>query len=145
ATALGGYEALSAAEIFAVEYWDLEQAKLRRGGKPPVFSGEIALVTGAASGIGKACVEAFRTRGAAVVGLDLQPVPDQRQDVLGVTCDVTHPDAVEKALDAAVRAFGGLDMLVLNAGIFPSSRRVEALTLDEWRRVMSVNLDANVH
>src|SRR5205823_3459306 len=67
ATALGGYEALRATDIFEVEYWDLEQAKLRRAGAAPVFSGEIALVTGAASGIGKAAVESFLARGAAVV------------------------------------------------------------------------------
>ena len=65
---LGGYRALSERELFEFEYWDLEQAKLRRAGLPPVFGGEIALVTGAASGIGRACVEALLKRGAAVVG-----------------------------------------------------------------------------
>src|SRR5437879_11844526 len=73
ARALGGYQALPAADIFAVEYWDLEQAKLRSGGTPAVFAGEIALVTGAASGIGRAAVDAFLARGAAVVGLDIKP------------------------------------------------------------------------
>src|SRR6185437_8760141 len=56
ATTLGGWEALPAQDIFDVEYWDLEQAKLRKGGSPPVLTGEVAVVTGAASGIGKACV-----------------------------------------------------------------------------------------
>ena len=56
-----------------MEYWDLEQAKLKKAGKPPVFAGEVALVTGAASGIGKACVESLLARGAAVVGLDRDP------------------------------------------------------------------------
>ena len=69
----GGYQALPESDIFDVEYWDLEQAKLRRGGSPPVFAGEVALVTGAASGIGKACVDALLKRGAAVVGLDINP------------------------------------------------------------------------
>ena len=67
AEALGGYRALSERELFEFEYWDLEQAKLRRAGQPPIFAGEIALVTGAASGIGRACVEALLRRGAAVV------------------------------------------------------------------------------
>jgi rhamnose utilization protein RhaD (predicted bifunctional aldolase and dehydrogenase) len=71
AALLGGYRALPARDIFDVEYWDLEQAKLRKAGAPPPFAGEIALVTGAASGIGKACVEALHARGAAVVGLDI--------------------------------------------------------------------------
>jgi rhamnose utilization protein RhaD (predicted bifunctional aldolase and dehydrogenase)/NAD(P)-dependent dehydrogenase (short-subunit alcohol dehydrogenase family) len=147
ATALGGYTALPAADIFAVEYWDLEQAKLRRSGTRPPLAGEVMLVTGAASGIGKAAVEVFLRQGAAVVGLDINPrVADLfgPPAFLGLPCDVRRPEQVEAALDAAVRTFGGLDMLVLNAGIFPSSRRIEALGLDEWRTVMAVNLDANL-
>src|SRR3984893_9713226 len=73
AEALGGYRALSEEELFEFEYWDLEQAKLRRAGPPPLFAGEIACVTGAASGIGKACVDSLLKRGAAVVGLDIDP------------------------------------------------------------------------
>jgi rhamnose utilization protein RhaD (predicted bifunctional aldolase and dehydrogenase) len=72
ATCLGGYQALPAEDIFAVEYWDLEQAKLRQGGNPPPFTGEVALITGGASGIGKACVDSFLRRGAAVIALDIQ-------------------------------------------------------------------------
>jgi rhamnose utilization protein RhaD (predicted bifunctional aldolase and dehydrogenase)/NAD(P)-dependent dehydrogenase (short-subunit alcohol dehydrogenase family) len=148
ATALGGYKALSAADIFAVEYWDLEQAKLRRGGSPPAFGGEIALVTGAASGIGKATAEALLRRGAAVVGLDINPsicgAFGKRPDYLGLQCDLTDPEAIDRALDESVKRFGGMDMLVLNAGIFPSTRRIEALPIEEWRRVMDVNLDANL-
>jgi NAD(P)-dependent dehydrogenase (short-subunit alcohol dehydrogenase family) len=148
ATALGGYRALSAAAIFAVEYWDLEQAKLRRSGATPPFAGEIALVTGAASGIGKASVEALVRRGAAVVGLDIDAkVSDMlggRPDFLGIRCDVTRSDEVDAALDAAASAFGGLDMVVLNAGSFGASRRIEGLSLTDWRSLMEVNLDANV-
>src|SRR5260221_2371140 len=73
AEALGGFQALAPKDIFDVEYWDLEQAKLKKGGKPQAFAGEVALVTGAASGIGKAAVEAFLARGAAVAGLRLYP------------------------------------------------------------------------
>jgi NAD(P)-dependent dehydrogenase (short-subunit alcohol dehydrogenase family) len=135
-------------DIFDVEYWDLEQAKLRKAGKPPVFSGEVVLVTGAASGIGKACVQAFLARGAAVVGLDINPdISDtggQRADFLGLTCDITSAEAVAEALDAGVKAYGGVDMLVVNAGIFPGGRRIDELADEEWRRVQHINVDANL-
>jgi rhamnose utilization protein RhaD (predicted bifunctional aldolase and dehydrogenase)/NAD(P)-dependent dehydrogenase (short-subunit alcohol dehydrogenase family) len=144
--ALGGWKALPAKDIFEVEYWDLEQAKLRRGGPTPVFTGEVALVTGAASGIGKACVDALLRRGAAVAGLDVNPEVARmhdRPDFLGIACDLTREDDVLAALDEAVCAFGGLDMLVLNAGIFPGGKPIGELGTDTWRRVMAVNLDAS--
>ena len=147
ATALGGFVALSAKELFDVEYWDLEQAKLKKSGALPLFAGEIALVTGAASGIGKACVDSLLARGAAVIGLDLNPSIEamhNRKDFLGIRCDITSERAVESALESAVKAFGGLDMLILNAGIFPASRRIDVLQGEEWRRVMNINLDANL-
>ncbi|HTU00594.1 MAG TPA: bifunctional aldolase/short-chain dehydrogenase [Candidatus Sulfotelmatobacter sp.] len=145
-SALGGWKALPAADIFEVEYWDLEQAKLRRGGPAPVFSGEVALVTGAASGIGRACVDSFLRRGAAVVGLDLSPGIvrlHERPDFRGIICDLTDEAAVAAALEDAVSAFGGLDMLVLNAGIFAPGRGIGELATEAWRKVMSVNLDAS--
>ena len=147
ANALGGYQALSASDIFDVEYWDLEQAKLRKGGKPPVFTGEVMLVTGAASGIGRACVDTFLARGAAVVGLDINGQVEgiqQRPDYVGITCDINDETALQQALERTVTTFGGLDMLVLNAGIFPQSRNIEMLDNAEWRRVMSINVDANM-
>jgi len=148
AEALGGYRALSENELFEFEYWDLEQAKLRRAGQPPTFGGEVALVTGAASGIGRACVEAFLKRGAAVVGLDIDPnvatCAGARPDYLGLPCDVTSEEAIARALEVGVRAYGGLDMLILNAGVFPAGTPVEKLGLEEWRKVFRVNLDANL-
>jgi rhamnose utilization protein RhaD (predicted bifunctional aldolase and dehydrogenase)/NAD(P)-dependent dehydrogenase (short-subunit alcohol dehydrogenase family) len=147
ATALGGWRALPARDIFDCEYWDLEQAKLRRSGPAPVFTGEIALVTGAASGIGRACVEALLQRGAAVVGLDVNPGIlrlHDRPDFRGIVCDLTAEAAVASALEEAVRAFGGLDMLVMNAGVFPEGEEIGELRTETWRRVMSVNLDASL-
>ena len=144
---LGGWRALPAGDLFAVEYWDLEQAKLARAGRPPLFAGEVALVTGAASGIGKACAAALLARGAAVVGLDLDPAVatlHDRKDFLGIAGDVTDEAGVRHALAAAVDAFGGLDMLILNAGIFPPGRQVGELGAAEWRRAFQVNLDANL-
>lgn len=147
AEALGGYRALAAQDLFDMEYWDLEQAKLRKLGKPPVFTGEVALVTGAASGIGKACVAALLARGAAVVGLDIDPAINALHDqpaFLGIECDVTDEAQLAAALETTVRAYGGLDMLILNAGVFPPGRRIEALPSEEWQRVLRINLDANL-
>jgi len=147
AEALGGWKALEENHTFDIEYWDLEQAKLRKAGSPAVFTGETVAVTGAASGIGKACVEAFLNRGAAVVGLDRNPAVEsmwKRPDFLGLICDLTDPAAIGKSLDSSVRAFGGVDMLVLNAGIFPSSQPIQDIPLDAWRSAMSVNVEANL-
>jgi rhamnose utilization protein RhaD (predicted bifunctional aldolase and dehydrogenase)/NAD(P)-dependent dehydrogenase (short-subunit alcohol dehydrogenase family) len=146
ATALGGWRALPAEDIFDVEYWDLEQAKLSASGKPPVFAGEIALVTGAASGIGKACVESLLKRGAAVVGLDVNPAITKlhcRPDFHGIVCDLTQEAGVTAAIEEAVRKFGGLDMLVLNAGIFPPGASIADMKAELWHKVMTINLDAN--
>ena len=147
ATRLGGYHALPACDLFNVEYWDLEQAKLRKAGKAPPFAGEIALVTGAASGIGRAGVEALLARGAAVIGLDIDRRIDtlyRRPDFLGLRCDVTAPAEIIAALERATRAYGGLDMLMLSAGVFPGGTAIAALDSEAWRTVMNVNLDANL-
>jgi rhamnose utilization protein RhaD (predicted bifunctional aldolase and dehydrogenase)/NAD(P)-dependent dehydrogenase (short-subunit alcohol dehydrogenase family) len=147
AEALGGWRALEDRHTFDIEYWDLEQAKLRKGGSPSPFAGEVALVTGAASGIGKACADAFLKRGAAVVGVDRNPAIEglfKRPDFLGVVCDLTEARAVGEAMEAATRRFGGVDMLVLNAGMFPSSSPIQSLSSDAWRSAMSVNVEANL-
>jgi rhamnose utilization protein RhaD (predicted bifunctional aldolase and dehydrogenase)/NAD(P)-dependent dehydrogenase (short-subunit alcohol dehydrogenase family) len=147
AEALGGWRAVDERHLFDIEYWSLEQAKLDKAEALPVFSGEVVLVTGAASGIGKACVEAFLKRGAAVVGLDRNPAIEslwKRTDVLGVTGDLTDAKAIDAALDKAVRRFGGVDMVVLNAGIFPASAPIQSIAPESWRSAMTVNVEANL-
>jgi NAD(P)-dependent dehydrogenase (short-subunit alcohol dehydrogenase family) len=147
AEGLGGWRAVGERDIFDIEYWDLEQAKLRKAGAPPMFAGEIAVVTGAASGIGKACVDAFLKRGAAVVGLDRNPeirTRWQRPDFYGAVCDLTDPRTLGAALDVAVKRFGGVDMLVLNAGIFPASQPIQDIATATWRSTMLVNVEANL-
>ena len=144
---LGGWQALPASDIFDLEYWDLEQAKLKKSGNAPEFQGEVVLITGAASGIGKACVESFLARGCAVVGIDLDISIESTSssvNYLGLVCDVTDENALKNMLESSVRYFGGIDMLVLNAGIFPGGKTVAEVATDEWRKVFSVNLDANL-
>ncbi|MCB1156633.1 MAG: SDR family oxidoreductase, partial [Leptospiraceae bacterium] len=144
---LGAYKALSEKDIFDMEYWDLEQAKLRSGIIPPIFSGEVVLITGSASGIGKACIDSFLKRGAAVIGLDLQASVEtlyKRPEYIGIACDLTEEEQFKKALQKGVERFGGIDMLVLNAGIFPKSSRIETLSTADWKKTMSINLDANL-
>ena len=148
AETLGGWGAVAERDLFDVEYWDLEQAKLKQAGVAPAYAGEVALVTGAASGIGKACVEAFLQRGAAVVALDRNPAIEtlwQRPDVLGMTCDVADAAAVGACLDRAVRVYGGVDKLVLNAGLFPTSAPLTQVSAEAWHSAMGVNAEANLH
>ncbi len=145
AESVGEYRALPAADLFDVEYWELEQAKLRRGGARPQFAGEVAVVTGAASGIGRACVAALRSRGAAVVGLDVDPEvvgSAGGPDFLGVRVDVTDGAGLDDALCRAVDRFGGLDVVVAAAGIFGASQPLADLDPGAWRRTMAVNVDA---
>ncbi len=141
------WQALPESDLFAMEYWDLEQAKLQSSAAPLEFQGEVALVTGAASGIGKACAAALLERGAAVIGLDLNPEVAQTFSspaFLGLACDITDSSAVIASLERGVNTFGGLDMLILNAGIFPKSARIADLEPDVWARTMRVNVDANL-
>jgi rhamnose utilization protein RhaD (predicted bifunctional aldolase and dehydrogenase)/NAD(P)-dependent dehydrogenase (short-subunit alcohol dehydrogenase family) len=145
AEGIGRYAALPAGDIFDVEYWELEQAKLRRAAKPAPFTGEVALVTGAASGIGRACAQALLDKGAAVIGLDVNPdvaAVTEQTDYLGMCVDVTDQTSVDDALERGVQRFGGVDIVVAAAGIFPESRRVAELDPRGWRATMAVNVDA---
>ena len=143
AECLGGWQALPEKDIFEVEYWDLEQAKLRKAGTPASFAGKIALVTGAASGIGRACAETLYEQGAAVVALDIDPAVETQftaADFVGRVCDVTDVKALQAAVDETVRLFGGLDVAVRKAGTSPSNRRTEEMDRAVWGRSPRINL-----
>ncbi|MEZ4589322.1 MAG: bifunctional aldolase/short-chain dehydrogenase [Gemmatimonadales bacterium] len=142
---LDEWRALPEADLFAVEYWELEQAKLRRAGPARPFAGQVALVTGAARGIGRATAEALRRAGAAVAAVDLDPSVERfvGPDLTPIVADLTDPEQVEACVRRTVRAFGGLDVLVSNAGLFPPSRRLEAMDDDTWERSLALNLDSH--
>ena len=145
AQALGGWQTLSEQEIFALEYWELEQAKLKRLPAAAAFEGRIAVVTGAASGIGKACVETLAAQGCCVLALDINPAVEELSatGLLGLSCDVTAPEQITGALRTGVGHFGGIDILVSNAGAFPSSRKIAELGDEELAAGMQLNFSSH--
>ncbi len=118
---IGSFETISEADMFDVEYWPLEQAKLGARKEPPL-AGQIAVVTGAAGAIGAATAKAFAAAGAEVALLDLDIAVAREQagsiaaTALAVQCDVTDPASVRAAFDQVAQNFGGVDILVANAG-----------------------------
>jgi len=132
AQSLGGWKVLKEKDLFDVEYWDLEQAKLAKNPKALPLQGKIAMVTGSASGIGRACVERLTAQGATVVGLDIKN-----------GCDVTKQSDIKKAVESTVRRFGGLDIVVSNAGNFPPSMDLESMDQAAWDKSMQLNLTSH--
>jgi rhamnose utilization protein RhaD (predicted bifunctional aldolase and dehydrogenase)/NAD(P)-dependent dehydrogenase (short-subunit alcohol dehydrogenase family) len=121
AEAIGRFESLSESQLFEMEYWSLEQAKLGQAKEPPL-AGQVALVTGAAGAIGSATARRMKEAGAEVALLDIDLAAAQaRAKALGgaaiaVHCDVTDAASVRQAFDRVVKEFGGVDIVVSNAG-----------------------------
>lgn len=138
AESVSTYAPIDESEKFRIEYWALEEAKLQRMPKPRSHAGRIALVTGAASGIGKAIATRLAAEGACVVIADLDGSKAEaaaaeigNADIaVGVACDVTDPEQVQTAVDATVLAFGGVDLLVNNAGLSISKPLLETTEAD---------------
>jgi len=144
AEAIGGYVGLPEQEAFDIEYWALEEAKLQRMLKPKPLVGKIALITGAGGGIGQATAARLAAEGACVMLLDLNGEAVEaarlslvekfgRDLVRAAVCDVTDETQVQAAFDLCAREFGGLDILVANAGI-ASSAPIEETTVGLWRK-----------
>ncbi|WP_425038661.1 bifunctional rhamnulose-1-phosphate aldolase/short-chain dehydrogenase [Primorskyibacter sp. S187A] len=148
ASAVSTYQGLPEQEAFDIEYWLLEEAKLQRMPKPKSLAGRVALVTGGAGGIGAATAERYLKEGACVVLADInedglastQAMLSQRygKDVIrSVTMDVTREEAVAAAFASASVEFGGIDILVSNAGI-ASSAPIEETSLALWTKNMDI-------
>ncbi len=144
--ALGGWQALPEKDVFEVEYWSLEQAKLKGGPARKPLQGKVAIVSGSAAGIGLACAKVLAEHGACVVGLDLNPEileVLQGPNTMGMVVNLTDHDATLKAVEATVRKFGGLDIVVSNAGIFTAGQYLDQLDDSNWAKSMAVNLTSH--
>jgi len=141
AEAIGRYEVLSTAELFDMEYWSLEQAKLGEA-HPKPLQGRVVYISGAARGIGAACARAFADAGASLYLTDRDEAPlraiaallDARFEVV----DVTSEESVCASVDRCVHAFGGIDGVVSNAGIAPQGD-IAAVSTVELKRSFEVN------
>ena len=142
-SSLSDFVSLTEAESFAVEYWPLELYKLSLAPPPGELQGKVAIVTGAAGGIGRAIVERLASAGAVIVAFDIDgagagaAVEEIGDRGVGVAGDVTSEDSVADAFTAAVDAFGGVDIVVSNAGI-ASSAAIEETTIEEWQRNQAI-------
>jgi rhamnulose-1-phosphate aldolase/alcohol dehydrogenase len=148
ATSVDDYVGLPEQEAFDIEYWLLEEAKLQRLPKPKSLAGRIALITGGAGGIGRAIAARLMGEGACVVlaDIDERSLEDSiaefgkaygRDAVRGIRVDVTDEAAVIRSFEETARTFGGLDIVVNNAGI-SSAAPVEDTSLDLWNRNITI-------
>jgi rhamnose utilization protein RhaD (predicted bifunctional aldolase and dehydrogenase)/NAD(P)-dependent dehydrogenase (short-subunit alcohol dehydrogenase family) len=145
AEAIGSYHALPEADIFDMEYWSLEQAKLGKT-KPKPLAGRIVYVTGAARGIGAATARAFAQQGAVLYLVDREAAPlaalASELKCSSEVVELTDESAVRRSIDHAVEAYGGLDGVVSNAGTAPQGA-IDRTTTAELERSFAINFYAH--
>ncbi len=148
AEAISEYTSLPRQEAFNIEYWLLEEAKLQRMPKPKTLSGRVVLVTGSAGGIGKAVAKKFAEEGACVI---INDINDERlstatqgfktlfgnDNVASVKLDVTNKQTINEAMKSSALAFGGVDIIVNNAGI-SISKTIEDHTIEDWDKLYDI-------
>ncbi len=148
AEAIADYTSLPRQKAFNIEYWLLEEAKLQRMPKPKPLSGRIALVTGSAGGIGKAIAQKLAEEGACVLINDIneERLNGTKEEFIkkfgkdavnSVLLDVTDAASIDKAVDATCLAFGGLDIVINNAGI-SVSKSIAEHSIEEWDRLYDI-------
>lgn len=148
AEAISEYTSLPRQEAFNIEYWLLEEAKLQRMPKPKPLSGRIALITGSAGGIGKAIAKKFAEEGACIIINDINAERMEsamaefhklfgRDTAAAVLLDVTKEETIQNAFDACALAFGGVDIIINNAGISISKGLLDH-TIEDWDKLYDI-------
>ena len=145
--AFGGWKALNASKLFEIEYWELEQAKLKKAESNSLpHKGKVAIVTGSAAGIGFACAEALALDGATVIGLDLSPEITSQMEKIngeGIVINLTDEGKVKSTIEHIINSYGGIDIVVSNAGIFTAGAYIDEMNQSNWQKSMAVNLTSH--
>lgn len=149
ATSIGDFNPVSEKDTFDLEYWSLEQAKLGKN-KPPLLSGKIIAITGAGGVIGSQIARQFKSAGAEVIAIDLDKKSANLiansigDNTLAIGCDITNKKALENTFDEIIRNFGGLDILISNAGAAWEGS-ISKMNESLFRKSMEINLFAHYY